>query len=105
MVKADAKIRIKVKSFDHRLIDYCVHTIIQAAQRTGALVKGPIPLPTKIEKITVLKSTFVHKDARDQYETRTHRRLIDLLDVNQKTVESLATLNLPSGVDIEIKTL
>jgi small subunit ribosomal protein S10 len=104
--KADAGIpgiRIRLSAFDHRVLDEAAGKIIDTAERSGAIVHGPIPLPTRIRKFTVNKSTFVHKNARDQYEMRTHRRLIDLTETTFKTVESLQSLSLPSGVDIEIK--
>lgn len=96
-------IRIRLSAFDHRVLDEAAAKIIDTAQRSGAVIHGPIPLPTKIRKFTVNKSTFVHKNARDQYEMRIHRRLIDLTETTFKTVESLQSLSLPSGVDIEIK--
>lgn len=96
-------IRIRLSAFDHRVLDEAASKIIDTAERSGAIVHGPIPLPTRIRKFTVNKSTFVHKNARDQYEMRTHRRLIDLTETTFKTVESLQSLSLPSGVDIEIK--
>ncbi|HVW67188.1 MAG TPA: 30S ribosomal protein S10 [Candidatus Peribacteraceae bacterium] len=96
-------IRIRLSAFDHRVLDEAAGKIIDTAERSGAIVHGPIPLPTNIRKFTVNKSTFVHKNARDQYEMRTHRRLIDLTETTFKTVESLQSLSLPSGVDIEIK--
>ncbi len=96
-------IRIRLSAFDHRVLDEAAGKIIDTAERSGAVVHGPIPLPTKIRKFTVNKSTFVHKNARDQFEMRTHRRLIDLTETTFKTVESLQSLSLPSGVDIEIK--
>lgn len=96
-------IRIRLSAFDHHVLDEAASKIIDTAQRSGAVVHGPIPLPTKIRKFTVNRSTFVHKDARDQFEMRTHRRLIDLTETTFKTVESLQNLSLPSGVDIEIK--
>jgi len=99
------KIRIKIKAFDHRVIDQAARAIIEAAERTGAMIAGPIPLPTKIEKITVNRSTFVHKDAREQFEVRTHKRLIDITETTSKTVDSLTNLNLPAGVDVEIKMI
>ena len=99
------KIRIKIKSFDNKVIDESSKLIIDTAERTGAMVAGPIPLPTKVEKFTVNKSTFVHKDAREQFEIRTHARLIDIRETTPKTIESLSSLNLPAGVDIEIKML
>ncbi len=96
-------IRIRLSAFDHMVLDEAATKIIETAERTGALVHGPTPLPTKIRKFTVQRSTFKHKDARDQYEMRTHRRLIDLSETTFKTIESLQSLSLPSGVDIEIK--
>ena len=96
-------IRIRLSAFDHTVLDEATTKIIETAERSGAVIHGPIPLPTKIRKFTVNKSTFVHKNARDQYEMRIHRRLIDLKETTFKTVESLQSLSLPSGVDIEIK--
>ncbi len=96
-------IRIRLSAFDHNVLDEAAGKILETAERSGAIVHGPIPLPTKIRKFTVNKSTFVHKNARDQYEMRTHRRLIDLTETTLKTIESLQSLSLPSGVDIEIK--
>ena len=98
-----ARIRIRLSAFDHVVLDEASTKIIDTAERSGAVVHGPIPLPTKIRKFTVNRSTFVHKNARDQFEMRTHRRLIDLSETTFKTVESLQNLSLPSGVDIEIK--
>ncbi|HMB25982.1 MAG TPA: 30S ribosomal protein S10 [Patescibacteria group bacterium] len=97
------RVRIKIKAFDHKIIDQSTQTIIEAGERTGATIKGPIPLPVEKKKFTVNRSTFVHKDARDQYEMRTHKRLIDILNPNAKTIDALMGLNLPAGVDIEIK--
>jgi small subunit ribosomal protein S10 len=102
---ASQRIRIKIKAFDHKVIDETSKLIIDTAERTGAVVAGPIPLPTKIEKFTVNKSTFVHKTSREQFEMRTHKRLIDISDVAPKTIESLQNLALPAGVEIEIKML
>ncbi len=99
------RIRIKIRSFDYRIIDQAVKVIIDSAANTGAVVHGPIPLPTRIEKMTVNRSTFVKKDARDQFEMRTHRRLIDISNSNSKTIDSLTNLSLPSGIDIEIKMI
>ncbi len=96
-------IRIRLSAFDHTVIDEAALKIIDTAVRTGAIVHGPIPLPTKLRKFTVNRSTFVHKDARDQFEMRIHRRLIDLSETTFKTVDSLQNLSLPSGVDIEIR--
>lgn len=98
------KIRIRLKAYDYRIIDKSARKIIETAERTGAMVIGPIPLPTEKNKITVLKSSFVHKDAREQFEMRVHKRLIDVLEPNAKTIDSLMNLDLPAGVDIEIKT-
>ena len=96
-------IRIRLSAFDHIVLDEAASKILDTAERSGALVHGPTPLPTKIRKFTVQRSTFKHKDARDQFEMRTHRRLIDLSETTFKTIESLQSLSLPSGVDIEIK--
>ena len=101
--KSGSRIRIKIKAYDHMLIDQSTKTIIEVVTRNGARVVGPIPLPTDIKKYTVLKSTFVHKDSRDQYEMRVHKRLIDILEPNRKVIDSLMSLDLPNGVDIEIK--
>jgi len=97
------RIRIKIKAYDHKIIDQSTKTIIDTAQRSGAAVFGPIPLPTEKRKYTVNRSTFVHKDARDQYEMRIHKRLVDIIDPTAQTIESLTTLSLPAGVDVEIK--
>ncbi|MFH1456672.1 MAG: 30S ribosomal protein S10 [Patescibacteria group bacterium] len=97
------RVRIKVRAFDYKLIDQATRTIIDNAHRTGAKVKGPVPLPTEKVKYTVNRSTFIRKDAREQFEVRVHKRLIDIFDPKPKTIEELSTLNLPSGVDIEIK--
>ena len=99
------KIRIKIKSFDHKVIDDATRMIIETAEKTGAIVMGPIPLPTNIDKFTVNKSTFVHKNSREQYEMRTHKRLVDLTETTPATIEELSNLSLPSGVDIEIKMI
>jgi small subunit ribosomal protein S10 len=98
-----ARIRIKVKSFDHKIIDKATKTIIDTARKSQAQVKGPIPLPTEKTKFTVNRSTFVHKDAREQFEMRVHKRLIDIYEPKSNTVSDLMNLALPSGVDIEIK--
>ncbi len=100
---ADQKIRIRLKAFDHRLIDRSASEIVETAIRTGAQIRGPIPLPTKKERYTVLISPHVNKDARDQYELRTHKRLMDIVDPNDKTVDALMKLDLPAGVDVQIK--
>lgn len=99
------KIRIKLKAFDHKVIDECTYLIIDTAEKTGALVAGPIPLPTKIVKITVNKATFIDKKSREQFEIRTHKRLIDITEVTPSTIDALTNLTLPAGVDIEIKML
>lgn len=99
------KIRITIKAYDHKVVDESTRLIIETAERTGAIVAGPIPLPSKIDKYTVNKSTFVFKNARDQYEIRTHKRLIDITESTAKTIDSLQNLSLPAGVDIEIKML
>ena len=96
-------IRIRLKAFDHRLIDRSAREIVDTAKRTGATVKGPIPLPTKIERYTVLISPHVNKDARDQYELLTHKRVMDIVDSTDKTVDALMRLELPAGVDVQIK--
>jgi len=100
---ARQQIRIKLKAYDHRLLDQSARQIVEAAERTGAAVAGPVPLPTSIDKFTVLKGPHIHKDAREQFEIRTHKRLIDISEPTSKTVETLMRLQLPSGVDIEIK--
>ncbi|PLX20620.1 30S ribosomal protein S10 [Candidatus Parcubacteria bacterium] len=97
------KIRIRIKAFDHKIIDQSTKKIIETAERSGAQIFGPIPLPTEKKKYTVMRSTFVHKSARDQYEMRTHKRLIDIIDPSAKTIEDLTSLSLPAGVDLEIK--
>src|SRR5690554_1511006 len=97
------KIRIRIKGYDHRLVDQSAEKIVETAKRTGARVSGPVPLPTKKEVVTILRAVHKYKDSREQFEQRTHKRLIDILNPNQKTVDSLMKLNLPAGVDIEIK--
>ena len=97
------KIRIRLKGYDHQLVDASAEKIVEAAKRTGAKVSGPIPLPTEREIITILRAVHKYKDSREQFERRTHKRLIDILNPGQKTVESLMSLDLPAGVDIEIK--
>ena len=96
------KIRIRLKAFDHRLIDSSTQDIVETAKRTGAQVRGPIPLPTRIERYTVLVSPHVNKDARDQYELRTHKRMIDIVEPTEKTVDALMKLDLAAGVDVQI---
>jgi small subunit ribosomal protein S10 len=97
------RIRIRLKAYDHRVLDDSVRKIVDAAERTGAAVVGPVPLPTHIEKFTVMRATFIDKDSREQFEVRTHKRLIDVLEPGAKTIENLTKLDLPAGVDIEIK--
>ncbi|KKT71995.1 MAG: 30S ribosomal protein S10 [Candidatus Uhrbacteria bacterium GW2011_GWE2_45_35] len=97
------RIRIKIRAYDHKIIDQAAQTIMRTAERTGARVLGPIPLPTEKRKYTVNRSTFVYKDAREQYEMRVHKRLIDILDPSERTMDSMMSLNLPAGVDIEVK--
>ncbi|MBC8529843.1 30S ribosomal protein S10 [Christensenellaceae bacterium NSJ-44] len=100
---ASQKIRIKLKSYDHNLVDSSAGRIVDTAQRTGAVVSGPIPLPTEKEIITVLRATHKYKDSREQFEMRTYKRLIDIFNTSSRTVDSLMRLDLPAGVDIEIK--
>ena len=100
---ANQHIRIRLKAFDHHLIDKSAHEIVETAKRTGAHVKGPIPLPTKKERVTILVSPHVNKDARDQYEIRTHKRMMDIIDPTDKTVDALMKLDLSAGVDVQIK--
>jgi small subunit ribosomal protein S10 len=97
------RIRIRLKGYDHRVLDDSVRKIVDAAERTGAAVIGPVPLPTHIEKFTVMRASFIDKDSREQFEVRTHKRLIDVLEPGAKTIENLTKLDLPVGVDIEIK--
>lgn len=101
---AAQKIRVKLKSFDQRLLDQSTSDIVGTVERTRAKIAGPVPLPTKIEKFTVLRSTFVYKDARDQYEMRTHSRLIDILEPTEDTIDALMKLQLPAGVMVYIKS-
>lgn len=97
------KIRIRLKSYDHSLIDAAAAKIVETAKRTGARVSGPIPLPTQKEIVTILRAVHMYKDSREQFEMRTHKRLIDILRPSNKTVEALQSLELPAGVDLEIK--
>ncbi len=97
------KIRIKLKGFDHKLLDQSALQIIEAVERTGAVAVGPVPLPTHIQKFSVIRSPFIDKDSQEQFEIRTHKRLIDIVETTSKTIDALATLNLPSGVEIDIK--
>lgn len=100
---ARQKVRIRLKAYDHRVLDQSAQQIVEEAERTGAIVSGPVPLPTRIEKFTVMRSPFIDKDSREQFEIRTHKRLIDIIDPSSKTLDNLMRLNLPAGVDIEIK--
>jgi len=103
--KEDVKqrIRIKIRAYDHKVIDTATQTIIKTAERSGAEVLGPVPLPTEIRRFTVNRSTFIDKRSRDQYEMRVHKRLIDIISPTERTIDALMSLNLPAGVDIEIK--
>ncbi len=103
MATKNQRIRIRLKAFDHRLIDRSAREIVETAKRTGAHVRGPIPLPTRKERYTVLISPHVNKDARDQYEIRTHKRVLDIVDPTDKTVDALMKLDLAAGVDVQIK--
>ena len=104
MSTATQKIRIKLKAYDHRLLDQSATEIVDTAKRTGARVAGPIPLPTRINKYTVLRGPHIDKKSREQFEDRTHKRLLDILEPTQETIESLSKLDLSAGVDVEIKT-
>ena len=95
--------RIRIKAYDHKVIDQSARKIVETAERTGAAITGPVPLPTEMHRMTLNRSTFVHKNSRDQYEMRIHKRLIDIWNPNPKTIEQLTNLDLPAGVDIEIK--
>ena len=100
---AKQKIRIRLKAYDHRVLDDAARRIVETAERTGATVTGPVPLPTRIERFTVRRSPFIDKDSHEHFEIRTHKRLIDVVEPDNKTIDSLMRLNLPAGVDIEIK--
>jgi small subunit ribosomal protein S10 len=100
---AKQKIRIRLKAYDHRVLDESAKRIVETAERTGATVVGPVPLPTKMERFTVRRSAFIDKDSHEHFEVRTHKRLIDVIEPDNKTIDSLMRLNLPAGVDIEIK--
>jgi len=100
---SDQKVRVKVKGFDHRLVDQSVTQIVEAVERTGAIIVGPVPLPTKIEKFCVIRSPNIDKDSREQFEIRTHKRVIDILQPSSKTIDALSQLNLPSGIKVDIK--
>jgi small subunit ribosomal protein S10 len=100
---AKQKIRIKLKGYDHKILDLSAMQIVEAVERTGAVVSGPIPLPTHIKKFSVIRSPFIDKDSQEQFEIRTHKRLIDIIETTSKTIDALTKLSLPSGVDIDIK--
>lgn len=100
---AKQRIRIRLKAYDHRLLDQSARRIVEAAERTGATTVGPVPLPTRIERFTVRRSAFIDKNSHEHFEVRTHKRLIDVVDPDSKTIDTLMRLNLPAGVDIEIK--
>jgi SSU ribosomal protein S10P len=100
---AKQRLRIRLKAYDHRILDESARRIVEVAERTGARVIGPIPIPTKRERFTVIRSPFIDKDSQEHFEIRTHKRLIDVLDPDPKTIDQLMRLNLPAGVDIEIK--
>lgn len=97
------RIRIKIRAFDNKIIDQATKTIVETAERNNATLVGPVPLPTEKKRYTVNRSTFIHKNAREQYEMRMHKRLVDILNPNQKVIDAMMNLNLPSGVDVEIK--
>ena len=99
-----SKVRIKIKAYDHRLLDTACAKIVETVKRTGGVISGPVPLPTEIQKITVLRAVHNFKDAREQFEMRTHKRLIDIKDPSKETMDALTHLDIPSGVDIEIQT-
>ena len=101
---ARQRIRIRLKAFDHKILDQSAAQIVETAERTGATVAGPVPLPTRIEKYTVIRSPFIDKDSREQFEMRTHKRIVDILDPNPRVVDALMRLSLPAGVSIEIKS-
>ena len=103
MTVKNQKIRIRLKAFDHRMIDKSAAEIVETAKRTGAVVRGPIPLPTRIERFSLLRSPHVNKTAMDQFEIRTHKRIMDIIEPTDKTVDALMRLDLASGVDVEIK--
>ena len=100
---AQQRIRIKIRAYDHKIIDQATQTILKTAERSGAQVLGPVPLPTEKRKYTVNRSTFVHKNSREQYEMRVHKRLLDIIEPSVRTIDAMMSLNLPAGVDVEIK--
>ncbi len=100
---AKQKIRIKLKGYDHKILDQSVEQIVETVERTGAVVSGPVPLPTRIQRFSVIRSPFIDKDSQEQFEIRTHKRLIDIMETTSKTIDALTKLDLPSGVEIDIK--
>ena len=102
---ANEKIRIKIKAYDHRILDTAAKKIVETVKRTGGEISGPVPLPTEVEKFTILRAVHKYKDSREQFEMRTHKRLIDIKNPSKETVDALNHLDLPSGLDIKIKTL
>jgi small subunit ribosomal protein S10 len=104
MATTKQKIRIKLKGFDHRILDQAARQIVEALEKTGAVIAGPIPLPTRIKKFSVIRSSFIDKDSQEQFEVRTHKRIIDIVETTSKTIDALTNLNLPSGVGIDIKS-
>jgi len=100
---AKQKIRIKLKGYDHKILDQSALQIVEAVERTGAIVSGPVPLPTRIQRFSVIRSPFIDKDSQEQFEIRTHKRLIDIVETTSKTIDALTKLDLPSGVEIDIK--
>jgi small subunit ribosomal protein S10 len=97
------KIRIRLKGYDHKIVDQSAAQIVEAIERSGAVVSGPVPLPTQIEKFSVIRSSFIDKDSQEQFEIRTHKRLIDIVETTSKTIDALTKINLPSGVEVDIK--
>jgi small subunit ribosomal protein S10 len=97
------KIRIRLKGYDHKIVDQSAAQIVEAIERSGAVVSGPVPLPTRIEKFSVIRSSFIDKDSQEQFEIRTHKRLIDIVETTSKTIDALTKINLPSGVEVDIK--
>ncbi|MBI2830260.1 MAG: 30S ribosomal protein S10 [Chloroflexi bacterium] len=98
------RIRIKLKGFDHKLVDQSAQQIVEAAEGTGAVISGPVPLPTRIQKFSVIRSSFIDKDSQEQFEIRTHKRLIYIVETTSKTIDALTKLNLPAGVEVDIKS-
>ena len=101
---AKQKIRIKLKAYDHNILDQAAKQIVEALEKTGAVVVGPVPLPTRIQQVSVIRSSFIDKDSQEQFEMRTHKRLIDIVETTSKTIDALTNLNLPAGVGIDIKS-